>query len=40
LTSDALVFLPAGMGDVGQGDRLQVALFMPSAINGQEGTYD
>ena len=32
LTSDAFVFLPAGMGDVGQGDRLQVFPFMPCAI--------
>jgi len=32
LTSDAFVFLPAGMGDVGQGDRLQVLPFMPCAI--------
>ena len=30
--ADAFVFLPAGMGDVGQGDRLQVFPFMPCAI--------
>lgn len=32
VTSDAFVFLPAGMGDVGRGDRLQVVPFMPCAI--------
>jgi molybdopterin molybdotransferase len=32
LTADTFVFLPAGTGDVGQGDRLQVVPFLPCAI--------
>ncbi|MDQ2762423.1 MAG: hypothetical protein M3Y22_02675 [Pseudomonadota bacterium] len=41
LTSDGLVFLPGGTGDVGKGDRLQVVPIMPYAIKpGPEGKDD
>jgi molybdopterin molybdotransferase len=41
LTSDGFVFLPAGMGDVGQGDRLKVAPFIPCAFkSGLEADCD
>jgi len=41
LSSDAFAFLPAGTGDVGRGDRLQVVPFMPCPIkHGLESHYD
>lgn len=41
LLSDAFAFLPAGTGDVGRGDKLQVMPFMPCAIKpGLESNYD